>query len=200
MIGEISHPMIMALVFRAFFQAGWTEYSVGLITDLQPQSPDMEDRTAMDSVKVYIVGKEKVDVACPSCGRAKIILLADTDTSRNREMECPCGNTILLIFEKRRAIRSRILLTGTCFSRNDPSGGTTIKILNLSRTGMLFLKETGGKLEPDETIRLRFRPKPHDSVIRCAALVRNIDGDSVGAKFLYLDSNAQKLIGSCIRA
>ena len=154
----------------------------------------------MDPVKVYVVGKEKADVICPSCSRAKVILLVDTDMSQNCEIECICRNTILVIFEKRRSLRRRVLLTGTCFSKSDLSEGTKVKILNLSRTGMLFLKDTGKKLELNETIQLRFRPKLSNNVIRCAALVKHIDGDSIGAKFLNLDLNAQKLIGSCVRA
>jgi c-di-GMP-binding flagellar brake protein YcgR len=154
----------------------------------------------MDPIKMYVVGKEKADVICPSCGRAKVIHFVDTDMSQNCEIECICRNTILVIFEKRRFFRRRVLLTGTCFSKSDPPEGTTVKISNLSRTGMLFLKDTGEKLELNETIRLRFRPKLSNNVIRCTALVKNIGGTSFGAKFLNLDLNAQKLIGSCVRA
>ena len=149
----------------------------------------------MDPIKVYVVGKEKADVICPSCGAAKAIIFADTDMSQNYEIECVCTNTILVIFEKRRTLRGRVLLTGTCFSKSDPPEGTTVKILNLSRTGMLFLKDIGDKPELNETIRFRFRPKVSNNVIRCTALVRNIDGNSIGAKFLNLDFKTQKLIG-----
>jgi len=82
----------------------------------------------MDPVKVYVVGKEKADVICPSCSRAKVILLVDTDMSQNCEIECICRNTILVIFEKRRSLRRRVLLTGTCFSKSDLSEGTKVKI------------------------------------------------------------------------
>jgi hypothetical protein len=152
----------------------------------------------MDRIKVYVVGKEKTEVICPSCSRAKVILFADTDMSQNCEIECICGKTILVIFEKRRSLRRRVLLTGTCFSKRDPPGGTTVKIVNLSRTGILFLKDAGGKLELNETIRLRFRPKLSNNVIRCSASVKNMDGDNIGAKFLNLDLHAQKVIGSCV--
>ncbi len=154
----------------------------------------------MNPVKVYVVGKEKADVICPSCSRAKVVLFADTDMSRNCEIECTCRNTIQVIFEKRRSFRRRVLLTGTCYSKGDPPENTTVKILNLSRTGILFLKDTGEKPELNETIRLRFRPKLSNNVIRCSASVKNIDGDNIGAKFLNLDLNAQKLIGSCTGA
>jgi len=154
----------------------------------------------MDPVKVYILGKDKADVLCPSCGRTKVILLVDIDISKNCEVECICGKTMLVIFEKRRSFRRSILLTGTCFSKIDPSEGTTVKILNLSRTGILFLKDTGENIELNETIRLRFRPKISNNVIRCSAVVKHIDGDSIGAKFLNLDLNAQKLISSWVRA
>jgi hypothetical protein len=149
----------------------------------------------MDPIKVYVIGKEKADVICPSCGKVNVILFADTDMSQNREIECSCTNTILVIFEKRRSFRKRVLLTGTCFSKSDPPEGTTVKISNLSRTGVQFLKATGKKLELNETIRVRFRPKLPSDVIRCTALVKNIDGDSIGAKFLNLDFKTQKLIG-----
>ncbi|MGO9313405.1 MAG: PilZ domain-containing protein [Syntrophobacteraceae bacterium] len=149
----------------------------------------------MEPIKVYVIGKEKADVICPSCSKANVILFADTDMSQNCEIECSCTNTILVIFEKRRSFRRRVLLTGTCFSKSDPPEGTTVKISNLSRTGVQFLKDTGEKLELNETIRVRFRPKLSNNVIRCTALVKNIDGNSIGVKFLNLDLNAQKLIG-----
>ena len=138
----------------------------------------------MDPVKVYVLGKDKADVLCPSCGRTKVIRLADTDIYKNCEIECICGKTIPVIFEKRSSFRKSISLTGTCFSKSDPSEGTTVKILNLSRTGILFLKDTGEKLELNETIRLRFRPPFFKNVIICSASVRHITGDSIGAKFL----------------
>lgn len=169
------------------------------ITDLQTPSSDFKHRSAMDPVKVYVVGKEKADVICPSCSRGNVILLVDTDMSQNCEIECICGNTISVIFEKRRSFRRHVSLTGTCFSKSDPPEGTTVKILNLSRTGMLFLKVTGERPELNDTIRLRFRPKLSDNVIRCTALVKHIDGDNIGAMFINLDLNAQKLIGSCVR-
>ena len=151
----------------------------------------------MDQARVHVLGKEKAEVICPSCGGSKDIILAETELSRNYEIKCICGNSILVVFEKRRSVRKRVLFAGTCFSKGDPTGGTTVKIVNLSKTGIRFLKEAGMKLELDETIRLRFRPKLANNAIRCAALVRNIDGNSIGAKFLYLDLNTQKLIGSC---
>jgi c-di-GMP-binding flagellar brake protein YcgR len=154
----------------------------------------------MDPVKVYVFGQEKAEVICATCSRVKAILLVDTDMSQNCEIECICGNTILLIFEKRKSFRKSVLLTGTCFARSDPAESTTVKILNLSKTGMLFLKDTGEKLGLNETIRLRFRPKLSNNVIRCTALVKHIDGDIIGAQFLNLDLNTQKLIGSFTRA
>ena len=51
----------------------------------------------MDTVKVYHVGKEKAEVICPSCSA---ILLVDIDMSQNSEIECICGNTIMVIFEE----------------------------------------------------------------------------------------------------
>lgn len=154
----------------------------------------------MDTIKVYVVGKEKAELICPSCSKATVICIADTDISKNCEIECICKTTFLVIFEKRKSFRGRVLLTGTCFSKSDSTEGKTVKIVNLSRTGMLFLKDTGEKPELNETIRLRFRPKVSNNVIRCTALVRNIDGDSIGAQFLNLNLDAQKLIGSCVLA
>jgi hypothetical protein len=157
------------------------------------------DRSAMDSVKVYAVGKEKADVICPSCNTINVILSVDTKMSQNCEIECICGNTIQVIFEKRRSFRKPVLITGTCYSKNDPPEGTTVKILNLSKTGTLFLKDTGEKPELNEKIRLRFKPNVSCSVLRCTALVKHVTGDNVGAIFLNLDLNAQKLITSCVR-
>ncbi len=156
------------------------------------------DRSAMDSVKVYAVGKEKADVICSSCNTVNVISV-DTKMSQNCEIECICGNKIQVIFEKRRSFRRSVLITGTCYSKNDPPEGTTVKISNLSKTGILFLKDTGEKPELNEKIQLRFRPKLTCNVLRCTALVKHVVGDNVGAIFLNLDLNAQKLITSCVR-
>jgi hypothetical protein len=153
----------------------------------------------MDPVKVYIVGKQKADVVCPSCDRANAIILADADMSLNCEIDCTCGSTIPVIFEKRRSFRKRVLLTGTCFCKSDPPGGVTVKILNLSRSGMQFQKDAGEKPELNETIRLRFKTKLSGTVIRCIAVVKNIDENKIGVRFLNLDLNLQKLIDSQTR-
>ena len=153
----------------------------------------------MDPVKVYTVGKEKADVVCPSCNNANVIILTDADMSLNCEIVCTCGSTIPLIFEKRRSFRKRVLLTGTCFCKSDPPGGVTVKILNLSKTGMQFQKDAGEKPELNETIRLRFKTKLSGTVIRCVAMVKNIDENKIGARFLNLDLSLQKLIESQTR-
>ncbi len=153
----------------------------------------------MDPVKVYIVGREKADVICPSCGTTRALIFADTVVSRNCEIECVCGITIPVFFEKRRSVRRPVLLTGTCFSKSDPPGGIMVRISDVSKTGMRFLKDAGERLELNETIRLRLRAKHCNYVIKCTALVKNIDGNNIGVKFLNVDFNTQKIIDSCVR-
>jgi hypothetical protein len=153
----------------------------------------------MDLVKIYVRGKDKAVVTCPSCGKAEVIGLADADLSQNFEIECICGIRIPVIFEKRRSSRKRVLLTGTCFSKNDPPGGTRVKILDLSKGGMRFLKESGENLKLNETVKMRFIAGSSSNVVRCSVQVTNIEGNNIGVKFLNLDLNAQKTIGACVR-
>lgn len=152
----------------------------------------------MDPVKVYVAGKTSVDVACPGCGRTSSLPLDGAKSPQGCETQCGCGIVFPVVFEKRRFFRKPMLLSGTCFSRRDPAGGAPIKIVNLSRAGIQFTKDTGETLEPSETIKLRFRVKPPSHVIRCSALVVNAEGNSIGARFLNLDLESQKLLNSAL--
>lgn len=149
----------------------------------------------MKEIKAYVAGKKEAEVICPTCGETQNCPLAEAQFHQPWEVECECGNSFRVLFERRNWYRKEVDFDGICFSRRDPAAGIPVRILNLSKTGIRFLKDTGKTLKPNDPVRLRFVLRPRNDLIECDAIVGCVHEGAVGAKFLNLDLHAQKVLG-----
>jgi hypothetical protein len=148
----------------------------------------------MPPQKVYVADKSNVDVLCPKCEKISTLAMAGIDVRRTFTVRCACGNNFPVLFETRKYYRKPLQVLGLCFSKGDRMA-VTIEMLDISRGGCKFKKVEGGKLELREVVTLHFSLGSSQDMVRCSAMVNNIEGNIVGADFLNLDRHSQKIIG-----
>jgi len=147
----------------------------------------------MGKVKVYLDEARKGFAVCPKCGTPKQIEFDDSENVRSHVVKCTCGNTFSVILEKRKNYRKKVNLFGKCFAAADTAEGAVIKLINISRGGLRFIKMDGRPLELHEIIRISL--SLGKDTIDCVASVDNILNESIGAKFINLDEHRKKVLG-----
>ncbi len=144
-------------------------------------------------MKIYLNEAQSGFVVCQSCGKSKKIEFAGGANFRSGIVKCTCGNTFAVTFEKREFYRKPIDSYGKCFATGGPAEGVSIKLVNVSRSGIRFIKIGGKPLHLNEKIGLSF--SLDDFAILCSAFIYNIDTEGIGAKFKSLDEHIKKALG-----
>ncbi len=150
----------------------------------------------MDEVKVYVVENRNVCIICRNCGMEHSIELSDCMSSNTIAIECKCHNKISAFVDRRKFYRKPVELTGICYAPGDPEEGVLVKIFNISRTGMGFIKCGGKSLAKNELITIKFRLHASTNPITIRTSVINIyASDNIGTNIMELDQHTQKLLG-----
>ena len=147
----------------------------------------------MEEVKIYLNEARHGFVVCQKCGKSKEINFRDREVPRSGLVKCSCGNNFAVIFENRKFYRKSITSFGKCFATGDAADGASIKLVDISRSGIRFIKMDGKPLQLNEKITLSF--SLGDEKIICAASVYNIRNERVGAKFTSIDEHSKKVLG-----
>ena len=147
----------------------------------------------MEKVKVYLNEARSGFVVCQRCGKSKQIKFTNGDNHRSGVAKCACGNTFAVIFENRKHRRKPINSYGKCFATGDTAEGASIKLVDISRKGIRFIKMDGNPLQLNEIIRVSF--SLGDDIIFRAASVYNIHNERIDAKFISLDERSKNVFG-----
>jgi PilZ domain len=149
----------------------------------------------MDMVKVYVTGNRDVHVICPNCGTENPIDLSKLMSSNIMSIECECHNTFRAFVDRRRYYRKPVELIGMCFASGDPEAGVFVKILDISQTGIGFMKYSGRPLFKNDSIRISVRVDAYTNAITVVASVVNVVSEHIGANITNLDDHTRKLLG-----
>jgi c-di-GMP-binding flagellar brake protein YcgR len=147
----------------------------------------------MEKVKVYLNEARSGFLVCQRCGKSKRIEFTNSENLRSVVAKCPCGNTFAVIFENRKYYRKPISTYGKCFAAGESADGYSVKLVDISQSGIRFIKKDGKPLQLNEKIRVSFS-LGHDTIF-CVASVYHIHNEQVGAKFISLDEHSKKLLG-----
>lgn len=148
-----------------------------------------------DNIKVYASESKAAYVACPNCSSTNIIGSSSIDSGNIVKVTCGCGYKFSVFVDRRKFYRKQLNATGLCFSAGDPSEGTLVKVLDISKTGICFIKYGGKELEQGEVIRIRMRLDDSTNSITFMATVVDIRTESVGASFVKMNEHTQKVLG-----
>jgi hypothetical protein len=147
----------------------------------------------MEKMKVYLNETRSGFVVCQRCGKSKQVEFTNGNNPRSAIVKCACGNTFTVIFENRKYYRKPISSYGKCFAAGDTAEGASVKLVDISRSGIRFIKMDGKPLQLKEKIRVSFSLGRDN--ISCAASVYNIRNERIGAKFISLDEHSKKVLG-----
>jgi hypothetical protein len=147
----------------------------------------------MEKVKIYLNEARSGFVVCQKCGKSKEINFSDGKVPGSCLVKCSCSNTFAVLFEKRQHYRKQLNICGTCFATGDSAEGASIKLVDISRGGIRFIRTDGKPLQLNEKIRVSF--SLGDDTIFCSASVYNIRNECIGAKFISLDEHSKKVLG-----
>ncbi len=148
----------------------------------------------METVKVYLDEARLGFVVCQQCGKSKQIEFTNGQNPRSAKVKCACGNSFSVIFESRRHYRKKVNTFGKCFAQADTFDGALVQVIDISMSGMGFVKMDGRPLKLNEKIRLSF--PLGDGTFHCVALVMSVgNGGMIGVKFVDLDEHSKKVLG-----
>lgn len=147
----------------------------------------------MEFVKVYIANNKNVLLTCPKCKSDHALDLTNRDVPYSLKTTCSCGNRYSIKFDKRTYYRKHVDSTGICCLSRESDEGKLIRIVDISRSGIAFLKDRGRNLDIGENIKLEFILD--ETRVSCTVTVSSVIDVRVGAKFNKLDEHTQKMIG-----
>lgn len=146
----------------------------------------------MENVTVYLNEARSGFVVCQRCGTSKQIEFTEGRHRRSGVAKCACSNTFRMIFENRQYYRKQVDSYGEYFSAGRAGG--EVKLVDISRSGVGFIKMGGTPLQVNEKIKVSF--SLGNDAVSCVASVANIRDDRVGAKFVTpLDAHSNKVLG-----
>ena len=97
---------------------------------------------ATQPLTIHIRDNNAATLVCPACGLVRQIAVAKFRNDRHTlAIRCRCGHVYSVLLDFRRHFRKPTSLAGTYVSR-DPAGpgGGVIRILNISRSGVGFIR------------------------------------------------------------
>jgi hypothetical protein len=158
----------------------------------------------MKTETIYIYGKDTAAITCEACGRSKRIDVSGIKNIRiPRRVNCPCGASFHVLFDRRRHYRKEVMLMGQ-YSKANRMEPEAILVTDLSQIGMRFqglsrdLKEVEAikGLNQGDVLYAEFRLDNNaKSLIRSKAIVRHVYKGCVGADFSGNDEHIKRELG-----
>ena len=122
--------------------------------------------------------------ACPDCGDARTAsVMSFHDRYAPIGVECDCGHIFDILIETRQEGRQNLNLPGT-YTRVGSSMTLSMTVNNLSASGIGFCMVQPCDLQVGDKLELSYEfDDAHRTPIHTLAIVRWVEGGSVGARF-----------------
>ena len=147
----------------------------------------------MDVKKIY-PQDNKGTLVCEKCGKTRVINVSDVK-SNPQKIRCSCQHEFFISIEVRKFYRKPTKLPGEYVYIGEHRAKRLEKgrmiVENLSRGGLGFSTEGPHNLRVQDTIQVKFNlDDSKRSEVSKRAVVRWVNGYSVGAEFLDLDTSS----------
>ncbi len=140
----------------------------------------------MTEKKVFMNSNNMATFVCPKCAKAKLMDVSeykDIQKAVKVRCKCSCGHSYVVLLERRMFYRKETDLSGRFVNTATGVEGT-IRVRNLSRTGLKFEPEDVSALSPGDPLTLEFW-LADESRIQKEVVVRTIAENLVGAEFIH---------------
>lgn len=128
---------------------------------------------------------------CPKCRLRTKVALDKVGHTYQCRVKCSCGNVFLAEIEFREKSRKLLDIPGAYqllrqeTAAPDSSERGECRVIDLSRTGLAFLKETEQQLNPGDTVRVSFQLDDAEATaISQDCEVRHVKENCVGCRLL----------------
>lgn len=157
----------------------------------------------MLSAKAFITNGSNVNIYCPSCHRHTMVPLASVKNKHRCKVKCACGCIFVAEVEYREKFRKPVDLPGfydiSLQKKVDVMAGARVRwesviidrkipncqIIDLSRSGIGFLRTDHRQLSPEDIVRLRFTlDNTAQTQITQECEVRHVRDNFVGCRML----------------
>ncbi len=147
----------------------------------------------METLKVYLDETRNACIVCGNCGKSKEIDFSQRQVPLSGHVNCSCGNTFAVTFEKRQHYRKHISITGACSVYPGSNEGEPIEIVDISLGGLQLVTPGLNPFQLNQKLRIVFRlgGKPVNLVVS----VRHIKDKSIGAEIISMDEHSRKILG-----
>jgi hypothetical protein len=153
---------------------------------------------------IYIFGKDRTDIVCDDCGKSRTVDVSKLANIRApRKVNCPCGSTFKILFDRRQYYRKDVSLMGV-YSHGNSFEPDAMLITDVSQTGIRFQglsKELRDlteikDLNIGDILNMEFRlNNSYKTPIRSRIVVRHNFKGTVGADFYKVEEHIRKELG-----
>lgn len=151
----------------------------------------------MEKVKVYLDETRNATIVCPNCGKSREINFSQREAPPSSLVKCGCGNSFIVLFEKRQYYRKQVDIRGIAFAKADLTEGEPIQIMDVSIGGVHFRVSGINPFHLDQKLRIVFRLE--DKTVSMVVSVRRIIDNKVGAEITTIDDHSRKVLGFFLR-
>jgi len=143
----------------------------------------------------YVNENQEASVVCANCGRQKMFNAAPFQDGHLRvKARCGCGFSFIVTFERRRAYRKKVNLSGQYLIKNGGHELGEMVVEDISRTGIGFRAYFRHGIKVGDVVQVSFQLDNADSTrITKNAVVRNVRDRFIGAEFC--DNELEKTLG-----
>lgn len=143
--------------------------------------------------KAAIGADNKISLDCPRCGQHIQVPLDRVGHKYHCRFKCTCSYVFVAEIEFRERFRKPVDLPGTyeTSGANTPAGSPTgnCRIIDISRSGIAFLKTDEGRLAPEDVVLLRFNlDDARGSEVSQECAVIHVKDNFVGCRMLSENS------------
>ena len=156
---------------------------------------DLAQTQTCEMMKAPLSQSGRATVRCPFCKKCHYTSVPKQLHNKPVRAKCECRKSFPVLFDSRGYYRKAVQLPGEYRNGSGEKVGMTVTTLSFTGAG---LEAERGKpvVKRGETIQLRFLLDDcHNSWIKAKAIVRQVDGNRIGVKFIGLNGHEQKCLG-----
>ncbi|MFZ0134497.1 MAG: PilZ domain-containing protein [Desulfobacterales bacterium] len=140
--------------------------------------------------KVFVTSDQMITFTCPACRQPRVVRVADhkelEKTDKLRVTCRHCGHKYPALIERRRQYRKPVNFPGTYthYVNGKPLGRGSMKVVDLSRTGLKLNMTEKGRFGQGDKLHLQFHlDDANHSLIKKEVEIKKIFGTELGVAF-----------------
>ncbi len=155
----------------------------------------MVNQNNASAIKIFVPDNNIVSIECPSCKISREVDVSKyvkSETLVRFKVKCSCGDSFLVLLERREFYRKYTSLKGTFIysPKTGPKQKGSITVLDISRGGIKFKTGASTAAKIGDSIEVEFNlDNQKKSLVKKLVTIRNVKDCIINAQFCFFDSN-----------